>query len=80
MLDTTGYPKWCKACRAKYKRDYNDSQEGRHQKKGFAQGVTAMRYYLADQFLKAGSAVFEGYQLANIVKNCPGPKLTEEED
>ena len=76
-LDTTGYPKWCKACRAAYKREERVLQEHRYKARGYAAGVKAMREYLVEQFTAARTIMWTGEQLASIVRGCPGPKLEE---
>lgn len=75
VLDTTGNPKWCKACRAAYQRDYQDGKTERGEAKGYARGVRAMRDLLADEFGKQGGGMFSGDECALLIRQAPGPKL-----
>ncbi len=70
-LDTAGYPKWCKSCRAKYKRGYEDAKE----KLTFGEGVAAMRDVLADEFERLGTGSFQAYECADLIRRAPGPIL-----
>lgn len=70
-LDTEGYPKWCKRCRAKYQREYKAIKD----EIGFAQGVGAMRDCLASEFERLGSGMFSGSECAGFIRNAPGPKF-----
>lgn len=70
-LDTTGYPKWCKGCRAKYKRDYDKTKENLT----FGEGISAMRELLVGEFDKLGSGSFSGYEIAQLISQAPGPML-----
>jgi len=76
-LDTTGYPKWCKVCRAAYKREERTLMEHRLKGRGFAAGVKEMREYLAAQFERMGSGAFTGYEIAEMIRRAPGPALNE---
>lgn len=73
-LDTDGSPKWCKACRARYKREYEDLRLEKHEKSGFSKGVRAMREQLAQEFERIGSAGVSGYEAAGWVRNTRGPQ------
>lgn len=73
-LDTTGYPLWCKACRAANKRDYESTKREMTEGKGFAAGVQAMRQYLAENFRRYGSqGAFTGNEIAQTILNVKGP-------
>lgn len=73
-LDTTGYPLWCKSCRAKNKREYEATKKQMQETRGYAAGVSAMRAYLAAQFLKFGTAgSFSGVEISRIIEHCKGP-------
>jgi hypothetical protein len=42
--------------------------------RGYAAGVSAMRAYLAAQFLKFGTAgSFSGVEISTIITGCKGP-------
>lgn len=74
-LDTTGYPRWCLACRAKYKREYESARKEMTESRGFAAGISAMREYLAQNFRKYGSAgAFTGYEIAETIMRAKGPQ------
>lgn len=73
-LDTTGYPKWCKACRASNKRDYEATKKEMAESRGFAAGVSAMRTYLAENFQQYGSSgSFTGMEIAATIMQVKGP-------
>ncbi len=79
-LDTEGYPKWCKACRAKYHREYQreylNSKKQMTESKSFAEGVTAMRVYLAENFRRYGAAGFTGSEIAQTILTVKGPPVS----
>lgn len=73
-LDTTGYPLWCKSCRAANKREYEATKKEMQESRGYAAGVAAMRAYLADNFARYGSAgSFNGNEIAHTIRTVPGP-------
>lgn len=73
-LDTTGYPKWCKSCRAAHKREYEATKKEMQESRGFAAGQSAMRSYLVQQFARYGTqGAFTGYEIARMIQNCKGP-------
>lgn len=76
--DTAGYPKWCRACRAKYKRDYEEIVKTMDKGNGFGQGVAAMRELLATEFEKFGLGRFTGDEIATLIRQAPGPQREEE--
>lgn len=74
VLDTTGTPKWCRACRAKYKREYEATVKEMTESRGYAAGVSAMRDYLAQNFAKYGSCgSFSGYEISQTIKSVRFP-------
>ena len=77
VLDTNGYPKWCKACRATYKREERVLMEHRNKVRGFGAGVREMRSYLFEQFENCGSGSFTGYEIAQMIASCKGPALQD---
>ena len=76
-LDTSGYPRWCKACRAAYKREYESLRTQMGEGRGFAAGVTAMRGLLVEEFNKLGFSNFAAYEVRDIIAQCPGPRLPD---
>ena len=75
-LDTKGSPKWCKSCRAGYRRGYEATRKEMSEGRGFCAGITAMRDYLAKQFSQYGTAGnFSGAEISQIIAGCKGPEL-----
>jgi hypothetical protein len=72
-LDTTGYPKWCKKCRAKYRREYVSLRAQMQETRGFAAGVSAMRAAVEARFQHWPRAMFSGAEIASQVHVMPGP-------
>lgn len=75
VLDTEGYPKWCKACRKTYRAAYDDMQLSRKERAGFAAGVRQTKEILAAEFDRLGSGNFSGYEIAALILQAPGPTL-----
>lgn len=74
LLDTEGYPCWCKACRAKYKREYEATKRQMSESRGYCAGVTAEKNHLARAFEKLGSGMMSGYEAAMWIRGDEGPK------
>ena len=72
-LDTAGFPKWCKACRAKYKREYEGLKKEMAETRGYSAGISAMREFLAVQFVGYTIQRFSGPEIAHIIRNCSAP-------
>ncbi len=73
-LDTTGYPLWCRSCRAANKREYENTRREMQESRGYAAGVTAMRHYLAENFRRYGTAgSFSGVEIAATIMQVRGP-------
>lgn len=73
-LDTEGYPRWCKKCRAAHRREYEATKKEMSESRGFAAGMSAMREYLATNFRQYGSAgSFTGYEIADTIMRAKGP-------
>lgn len=72
-LDTSGYPQWCKVCRAKYKREYDETKAKLTESRGYAAGISAMRAFLYTRFDRLGSGSFSGREIADIIARTPGP-------
>ncbi len=73
-LDTVGYPKWCKACRAKYKREYETVKIDLIAAKGFAQGVETAISMLSLEFARHGRAMLSGREVEFAIRNAPRPQ------
>lgn len=73
--DREGYPKWCKACHKAYKDEREDLILAREEKKGFAAGVRQTKETLAAEFERLGSGSFDGYEIAGLIRQAPGPLL-----
>ncbi len=74
-LDTTGFPRWCKACQTKYRKELAATKREMQESRGYAAGVSAMRDYLARQFAERyGPDVrWSGTEISQIIKQCRGP-------
>ncbi len=70
-LDTEGYPRWCKGCRAKYQKDWKQTREALT----FGDGIAAMRELLANEFQNQGGGSFSGYEIRDLIMQAPGPTL-----
>jgi len=71
--DTTGYPKWCRKCRAANKRECEKARNEMLESKGFAEGREEMREHLAAGFEALGHSRFTGYEIAESIRRVPGP-------
>ena len=67
VLDTKA--PWCKACRAKYQRDYQSTKGDL----AFASGAGAMREHLARHFERLGPGGFSGYEIAGLIRRVKTP-------
>ena len=67
-LDTTGYPKWCKACRATHKREYEATKKEMSETRGFAAGAAAMKAAIANRVAALGNGKFSGLQIASWIR------------
>ena len=76
-LDTTGTPKWCKECRARYQREYRILNMSRAEASGFVKGREAMREMVAQEFGQLGAATFSGDEIAALVERMPGPQVSD---
>lgn len=70
-----GTPRWCPDCKASYQREYRALKDGRAERKGFSAGVVAMRERLAEEFDRLGSGGFSAYEVAELIRRAPGPKV-----
>ncbi len=75
-LDATGYPLWCKRCRADHRNAYNATVKEMSESRGFAAGVAATKDLIASEFMNAiRGAQINGYEAARLVRACRGPAL-----
>lgn len=74
-LDTTGSPKWCKACRAKNQREYMALRKEMAESRGFAAGVSAMREAVVREFDRLGRQNVNAFACAKWVREMPGPDI-----
>lgn len=79
QLDTTGMPKWCRECRARYQREYQILKMSRAETKGFVAGREAMRRMVVAEFEKLGSGSFEAIEVAILVQQMPGPQVSDDD-
>lgn len=74
------YPRWCKECLAKYKRENLTLKLDREGRRGFIQGARGMRQALVDEFARLGMHSFSGDEIAQLIANAPGPLIGLEEE
>lgn len=73
-LDSSGFPHWCKKCRATYRREYDALRKEMSETRGYAAGLSAMREFIATNFAAyAFPRVFTGAEIAHIVRTCADP-------
>lgn len=81
-LDTEGYPKWCKSCRARYKREQRVLESYRTETKGLAigyrRGKDDMRQAAIEHFERFRYAHFSGYEISKMLAIIPDPILQDE--
>ncbi len=73
-LDTEGYPKWCKACRAKYRREYEATKEEMTETRGYAAGCSAMRDFMAGYFQQFGNVKLSGFEVSVMARKAGLPQ------
>jgi hypothetical protein len=73
VLDSEGYPKWCLACRAKNRREYEATKKEMNETRGFSAGSSAMRHAAAEYFKLFGNAKFSGIEIWSMLRSVPGP-------
>lgn len=68
---------WCKACRAKYQREYEDTKEDKAFRRGFQAGVEAQRTDYVDRWLWfPGDALVSCADVAKNLNEAPRPSYT----
>lgn len=77
-LDTSGYPKWCKSCRARWQREQKVLKGNLAVMRGYARGVREMRELLALKFSELGSGSFNGLEIAHLISAFAGPEFEVE--
>ena len=70
-LDTTGTPKWCKACRADYQRERTSTIEERAETRGWERGIRAEKQAVESYFRALGRSHFSGAEVAAMVAKMP---------
>ena len=78
-LDTDGYPKWCKSCRAKYRREYEVTRDEMMRAAAFQDGVRATREYLIGEIARRGTAqmLLSALDIARWISEFPAPRFAE---
>ena len=71
VLDTTGTPKWCKACRADYQRERTSTLEERAETRGLERGIRFERQAVENYFRALGRSHFSGAEVAAMVAKMP---------
>lgn len=64
---------WCKACRAKYAKEYRDGLAARQFSYGFIKGIEAMRERLMREFTRLGSGSFTGDEISYLIAGMTPP-------
>lgn len=73
-LDTDGYPKWCKACRARYRREYESTKEEMTETRGYAAGCSAMRDFMVGYFAAFGRHQISGFEASAMARKAGAPQ------
>jgi len=76
--EATESHQWCKACKAKYQREYEALKGGMAMVRGFAKGVDALRVVLMTEFDRLGCGMFSGSEVAALIEQTPAPRLEPE--
>ncbi len=71
---------WCNECRAAYQREYRETELKMAKNKGFYEGVSATKELLAKEFERFGSGSFSGDEIAQLIRQAPGPKHDDPSD
>jgi hypothetical protein len=78
-VNPTSSNTWCKQCREDSQRDWQEGKLARKQKAGFALGVRKTKELFANEFRRLGSGYFDGYEIARLIEQAPGPSFAEVE-
>ena len=70
-IDTTGSPRWCKKCRAKYQREYQALRVEMVNGRAHAAGAAAAREALAAHFLRFPNSMFSGTEIWAMIQKAP---------
>jgi hypothetical protein len=73
-LDRNGQPEWCKACWAKYHREYEGTKEEKVAAKAFCEGAEAMRHVLVRAFMGHAIGMMYGAQCAKYISLVAPPR------
>lgn len=74
-----GKDAYCAECRAQYQKDYRDTAEWRAERRGIIRGIQAMRESSAAFFAAWGGRPFMGAEVAQVVRELPGPPVAPED-
>jgi hypothetical protein len=74
VLDTEGYPKWCKKCRATHRREYEATKKEMGETRGYAAGCSAMRDFMATYFQQFGNVKFSGIEASIMARKAGLPQ------
>jgi len=74
-LDTAGKPRWCKKCRAKYQKEYQELRQDAAENNGFQSGCRCMQAATAAYFRQYPSAVFTGAEIAHMISKLSSAEL-----
>ena len=75
VLDTEGTPHWCKACRAKYMREYQDLKKQMAAGKGFVAGAETMRNSLLEKLVAMPPIGLTNFaEMARWIREFPTPR------
>ena len=70
-LNTVNFPHWCKACRAKYQREYQALRKQMSETRGFAAGVSAFRDHAARLLWQMGPSMINAADTAQWLRKLP---------
>ncbi len=73
-LDTEGYPKWCKVCRAKHRREYESTKKEMSETRGYAAGCSAMRDFMVRYFAQFGNVKLSGVEVSVMARKAGLPQ------
>ncbi len=72
--DTEGSPPWCKACRAKYQREYQSLKKEMSETRGYAAGCSAMRDFMCGYFQQLGNVKLSGFEVSIMARKAGLPQ------
>lgn len=77
-VPASGSHDWCKACKAKYQREYTGTVIDVAERRGVQKGIQTMRNHLVELFRQAppGGMVRTG-EVADFIAGTPAPRLSD---